>query len=124
MSSTTDWREAEQWMHIDFYSTGGANGAFQESLAPAKMFRVDDVRLHLSANHASVEDFVIYLSSGRGSAYNQVFISQAMNGTKEYLWQPTRPLIFNSDDHLVFGLFIKSGTNIYGLVVNGWGVAG
>jgi hypothetical protein len=124
MSSTTNWRKNETWDHLDFYSSGGVDGSFVESLAPGKMFRLEEVRLHLSVVHASVEDFAIRISSSFGSAYNQVLISQAMNGVANYLWQPTNPMIFNSDDQLVFSLFIKSATNIYGLNVKGWGVSG
>jgi hypothetical protein len=121
---TIEYKGPENFTYFEFYTSGGANGAFKDSLAPGKVFRIGEVRLHLSVKHPSVEDFVIWLSATRGSAYNQVFISQAFSDVTNYLWQPTHPLQFNSDDQVIFSLFIKSGTNIYGLSVKGWSVLG
>ena len=121
---TMEYMDQKQWTHFDFYTTGGANGAFKDSLALGKVFKITDVRLHLSVKHPSVEDFVIWLSSAKGSAFNQIYISQAMSDVKDYLWQPGRELIFDSEDQLIFSMFIKSGSNIYGLNVRGWSVNG
>lgn len=119
-----EYKGPENFTYFNYYMTGGANGAFKLSLTPGKIFRIDTVMLHLSVVHPSVEDFVIWVSNGYGSAYNQIIISQAFSGVNDYLWQPTRPLQFNSDDQIIFSLFIKSGTNIYGLLVHGWSVLG
>lgn len=121
---TIEYKGPENFTYFEFYTSGGTDGAFKDSFAPGKVFRIGEVRLHLSVKHASVEDFAIWLSAARGSAYNQVFISQAFSDVKDYLWQPTRPLEFNSDDQLIFSLFLASGTNIYGLSVKGWSVLG
>jgi len=119
---TLEYSEAHRWQHFDFYVSGGADGAFKETLNPGKIFKINEVRLHLSVTHASVEDFTIRLSSLKGTAFSQCFISQAMNGVMDYHWLPENPLIFCSDDHVVFSLFVKSATNIYGLNVKGWSV--
>jgi hypothetical protein len=121
---TIEYQGPENFTYFEFYVSGGTNGAFKESLYLGKKFRIDTVSLHLSVVHPSVEDFVIWVSNARGSAYNQVIISQAFSGVNDYLWQPTRPLHFNEDDQIIFSLFVKSGTNIYGLLVRGWSVLG
>jgi len=112
--------------HFEFYETGGVDGLRTASLSltDSMPFYLEDVRLHLSVVHASVEDLAIRLSAINGSAFNQIFISQAMLNVKDYMWQPDRPILFNSGDHLVFSLFIKSAANIYGLSVRGWSVRG
>jgi hypothetical protein len=110
--------------YFEYYASGGVNGAFKESLAPGKIFRIDTVSLHLSVVHPSVEDFVIRVSSARGSAFNQIIISQAFSGVNDYLWQPNRPLQFNASDEVIFSLFVKSGANNYGLMIRGWSVLG
>ena len=116
--------DQKQWTHFDFYVSGGADGAFKETLTLGKVFKITDVRVHLSTKHLSVEDFVIYLSAAKGSAFNQKLISQAFSDVVDYLWQPTRELMFDSGDHMIFSLFIKSATNSYGLQVRGWSVNG
>ena len=119
---TIDYKGPENFTYFDFYTSGGTNGPMVDSLSVSKAFRMGEVRLHLSVVHPSVVDFTIRLSSILGSAYNQILVSQAMSSVKEYLWQPTRPLEFNSGDQLVFSLYFASGTNIYGLNVKGWSV--
>jgi len=121
---TTVRHGPHNWEHFSFYASGGVDGAFIESLAPGKIFKITEVRLHLSVVHASIEDFVMRLSGINGTAFSQVFISQAMLAVNNYHWLPENDLIFFSDDQIVFSLFVKSATNIYGLDVKGWAVLG
>lgn len=121
---TIAYKPTTHWNEFNFYASGGVDGAFKESLSLGKAFKIGDVRLHLSIVHPSVEDFVIWVSSANGSAYNLILISQAISGIKDYMWIPTNPIIFDSDDQLVFSLFIVSASNTYGLDVRGWAVNG
>jgi hypothetical protein len=119
-----EYKGPENFTYFEFYTSGGANGAFKESLTLGKAFKLGEVRLHLSVKHPSVEDFAIWVSAGRGSAYNQILISQAMSDIVDYLWQVDDALVFNSDDQIIFSMFVKSGSNVYGLSVKGWSVLG
>lgn len=129
MSFTKVFLPNQLWEDFMFFAFGGTNGGFIETvfnIQGGKFFRLAEVRLNLSVIHASVEDFAIRLSAdnAQGSAFNQVFLSQAVSDVKEILWIPSRALIFQSDDHVVFSMALGSGTNIYGLSVFGWSIRG
>ena len=124
------------WTEFDFFTSGGADGWRTETInnvLAGKMFKLEEVRLHLSVVHASVEDFVIRVSAdslvgganyaSQDSHFNFVFLSQAMSGVNEILYRPESPLRIQSDDHLVFSLYIESATNMYGIQVIGWAIA-
>ena len=127
MAFTKEYLPNMLWEEFMFFVSGGEHGAFIESISNMQgweIFKIAEIRLHLSVVHVSVQDFTMRLSadSAQGSNFNQVFLSQAMLGINELLWIPDRPLIFQSDDQVVFSMGVASGTNVYGLAVYGWSV--
>lgn len=111
-----------KYCYFTYYTTSGGTDTAEtmtEAVAPAVPFYIDEVRLHLSVVHASVVDYIISLSSELGSAYNTLFLSQAMNGEKDVIWQPERPKRFRAGDQLSVNM-IMSGSNYYGITISGW----
>lgn len=114
--------------HNDFmfyHTEGGINPGItmDQGIDPGNDFYLTGVYLHLSVVHASVEDFVCTLSSVLGSAYNVTLFSNAMNGVKDYTWEPSNPMLFLSGDVLWFSM-VMSASNYYGLKVTGWNITG
>lgn len=121
--------EPQRWTQFLFFSSGGADGFVNESIIPGTDFgsipwKLGEVRLHFSVAFASVEDFVIRISSIKGSAYNTLLISQALNGITDMTIHYSDPLLFLSDDQLVITGAMVSATNIYGMEFIGWAAMG
>lgn len=107
-----------------YYATeGGTNLTMDQPLDPGQDFYLTGVRLHLSVVHASVEDFVACVSNIRGSAYNFTIFSKAMNAVKDYLWEPSNPMLFLKSTVIWFSM-IMSAANYYGLTITGWAITG
>lgn len=124
MAFTEKYTQPQRWDHFEFYFSGKINGWEEQSLAPNIKFKINEIRLCFSTAFASVEDFVVRLSSLKGSVFNLIFVSQALNGVKDLLWQPSQELIFGSDDQIVFAGSMASNINEYGLSALGWAVRG
>lgn len=106
-------------MQYFIYYTDG-NSDMDEDLAPEKAFELDSVKLHLSVANASVVDFIMTLSSILGSAHDCTYLSQAMEGLTNVFWLVERPMIFLYGDTINFGLSMVTGTNHWGLQIQGW----
>jgi hypothetical protein len=118
--STTVYRENQRWEEFSFFTSGGTDGVITDTIALDRPFIITDVRAHCSVAFASVEDLVVRMSAYQGSAYNVTLVSQAMNTVQDVFYQPSISLTFLSDDHVIIGLSLASGTNIIGINVNGW----
>jgi hypothetical protein len=99
----------------------GLNASMEENFIPSFGSELKAVSLHLSIAHVSIVDFIIRLSSTRGSAYNLKLISQAMLGVQDFIWTPGSTQLFEMGDTLNFSMTM-SGANRYGLLVEGWAV--
>ena len=119
---STETTHPQLWDSFDFYLSGGDDGSMDETMKLNRIFKLTEVRVVMATKHLSVEDFVIWLSSGRGAAFSQILISQAFSDVKDYLWMPEEGIMFNSSDNLHFSLFIKSTTNTWALTAKGWAV--
>jgi len=122
MAFTGTYVQPQEVELFNFYATGGANGAASESLSIAKRAVITEVRLTWSVAFASVEDFVIKLSAGNGSAYNHTFVSQALNGVQYLNYIPNCSVYLESTDQLKFTMSMASGANTWGLQVIGWAI--
>jgi len=108
--------------YFNYYTTG--NMPLIENISFDTPFELDEIRLHLSVAFASVDDFIVKLSSILGSAYDILLLSYSMNTHTDLLYQPNRSYKFIYGDILSIQLSFKSGVNYYGLNVLGWEVAG
>lgn len=124
MAFTEEFILPSRWTQFSFFAEAGADGTVSESLAPGKPFRLDEIRLHFSATFSLVEDFVIRISSAKGSAYNNILFSQALSDLTDIVWQLSNPFTLLSDDQLVFTWSVSSNLNNGGLNVQGWAVYG
>ena len=77
---------------------------------------LDEVRLHLSANGGSAENFTITLDALAGSAYDVLLFSQDMNTTADVIYRPDRPAEFVNGDKLVFA-YNNGNTRTWGLEI-------
>lgn len=116
-----------------FFSEGGVNGLLAESVTggdegEVEHYYIREVRLHVEPALSIVTDFIVKLSDAiQGSAFNQIFLSQAMNTADNLQWFPNagdeKGILFNSGDKLGFLMSMTSGVYTFGLVVLGWAVA-
>lgn len=110
-----------------FFTAGSAVGGaatestMSENFAPSFAFELEKIRLRLSGAHASVVDFMAYVSHHLGDHFNHNLISQAMNGVKDVLYQADPTLKLYDGDVIHFSM-IYSAANIYGLEVMGWSI--
>lgn len=124
MAFSKEYRQPQRWDTFHFYFSGKANGWESQSLAIGKLWALKEVRLHFSSTFASTEDFTVTVSSINGSSFNQILLSEPLNGLRDLIQQFSDPLLYFSDDQLVFGASMKSNINGYGLEVIGWAVRG
>jgi len=108
--------------------TGGADGSVKEVITggdagETEFFKIKEVRIHLSSPCASVEDFILHLTSIKGSEYDQTFLSQAMSDLTDFLWQPSQPLTFMSGDTFSVYMSLDSGSNSIAINAHGWAIA-
>lgn len=90
--------------------------AMNYEFAPGKEFVFEEVRIHLSAASATVENFVITLQSARGSEYNTKLYSQDMNIVQDLIYQPVDPHEFGAGDSLLFA-WTNTNTRTYGMEI-------
>ena len=82
------------------YQKGNGNIAY--TLELEKSFRLEEVRLHLSA--AVAQTFTVTINSAQGSEYNAVLNSQDMTSATDEIFIPTRPEDIAAGDKLAFAL--------------------
>jgi len=116
--------QPQLWDHFSFFKTTGLDGTLSETVAPEKKFKLAEIRAHFSVAFVSVEYLKAYISAAKGSEYNTVLLSYLVSGSTDIFIHYSDPLLFLSDDHLVFELSLVSGTNVIGLNVVGWAVQG
>lgn len=123
MSFTATSIPVSRYSFFAYYANGTASLA--ETFDPSCAFELQEIRLHLSTGLASVEDFNAYLVAGQTttagsvSIYDAILFSYAMQGSTDYIWQPSRTMYFNRGDTLSLSMYI-SAANKFGLTVQGW----
>jgi len=114
--------QQQQWVDFAFFATKGI-GAMNLTIYPGKIWKLKEVRMHLSVAFGSVQNFIISLSAAKGSAYNMLLLSQAMNTVSEVNLYYSTPLLFLSDDHLNLSMFTSIAT-VKGIeVIGSWAVS-
>lgn len=124
MAFSKDYKAYDRKTDFHFYFSGQADGWESQSLEEGKRIGLKEVRLHFDSTFNSVEDFIVYVSSINGSAYNLKLISEALNGVDDIIVQFSNEIILFSDDQLVFNGSMVSNTHLYGLEALGWSVRG
>lgn len=126
MSFTDKRLPVSKYNYFRFFATDGDSAAawddtMDEQFDPSCAFLLDQIRLHLSTAHASVVSFYVIVSNHIDSAYNEVLISQAMNGVKDVVYQADPPRLFFPGDTFSIGMAM-SAANKYGLEISGWAI--
>jgi len=85
-------------------------------------FELNKVHLHLSSPHASIVDFMAYLSHRTNSYFNQGLISAAMLGLSDYLYHPGESAIIVFSGDCIHCSMVYSAANHYGLEISGWAI--
>jgi len=125
-ASATEYLPYARMRYFNYFCTAGSavggaatESTMSENFAPSFAFELEKIRLRLSGAHASVVDFMAYVSHHLGQHYNQNLISQAMNGVKDVLYQPDPTLKFAEGDVIHLSMYY-SAANIYALSISGW----
>ena len=82
------------------YVKGNGNIAYILDLE--KSFRLEEVRLHLTAYVA--QTFTATVNSAMGSEYNTVLNSQSMSAKTDHDFLPTRPIHIAAGDKISFAM--------------------
>jgi len=114
----------QRWHLFEYYQSFGADGTISDGFCPAKTWRLQEIRIHLSVAFASAEYLIMQLSCGLGSAYNLKFYSTNLSGSTDVFIHYSDPLLFMSGDQLVFELSMGSATNVIGFQFGTWAARG
>ena len=95
-------------------ATGSA--AVATTVAPGAAFRLEEVRIHLSAA-GGAGNLTVTLDSGTAAAYDAVLLTQDMTSVTDFVWKPTRPLEFTSASDEIDVAWANSNTRTYGLEI-------
>ena len=89
--------------------------ALATTVAPGVAWRLDSVRIHLSAAGAA-GNLTATVDAAAGGEYDAVVWSQDMTSVSDLVWFPERDLIFTATDELDFA-WANASTRTYGLEV-------
>lgn len=89
--------------------------AIATTLAPAQSFRLVEVRVHLSAA-GGAGDLTATVDAAAGAAYDINLLTQDMTALTDLIWQPDKPLQFESGDEIDFAWANGAGRT-YGLTI-------
>ena len=74
-----------------------------------------EVRLHLSAAAVAAENFVIYIDSINGTAYDVILFTQAMATVQDVIYRPDTPIrLLSTGDKFVF-TYTNTNARTWGL---------
>jgi len=101
-----------------FRATGAAAIASTLVLDPERAFQLVEIRLHLDAAGGAAGDvnFTATLDSNAGTAYDFEMVTEDLTLLADYLYQPTKPIIFDKGDEIDFA-YANAGSATYGLLV-------
>ena len=126
MTLTAKYLPVSKHRYFRFFASVRSPGidsdvTLDEQFDPSCAFILDQIRIHLSADHISVVSFYAIVSHHIDSAYNEVLISQAMLGVKDVVYQANPPRLFWPGDTISIGMAM-SARNSFGLSISGWAV--
>lgn len=96
--------------------TIAGEGALDYTLIPKSEFIFQEVRLHLSGESTTIEDFVVTLNSIKGSLFNIKLYAKNMNEVQDVIYIPARPQSFNGGDKLNF-TWPNTNLKVWGLEI-------
>jgi hypothetical protein len=125
--SNGDYYQYKRWDQFHFYelsialnSISGINTELYFSV----LWKLAELRLHLSTALISDCTLVATISSIQDSSLNQRLLSQQISAAQDVIVQYTNPLLFYSGDVLKITTSTISVTNIVGIEAIGWAVRG
>lgn len=126
MAFTRKYLPHARLKYFTFFASNGhptvdPDTSYEENFVPSMAYEVEKIRIHLSAEHVSIVDFMATLSHHIDSAYNQRIISKAMLGVDDYEYRFDPTLRLHPNDEIYFSLII-SAVNTYGLEISGWAI--
>jgi hypothetical protein len=109
-----------------FFAANGDDGILEKTIDIGKRWELKEIRVRCSSAFASTEDFIVATSqSGNLSTiFNMTLLSYAIIGSQNLWVDYLDPLVFESDEKMIFTLSCKSGANELSLRVIGWAVLG
>ena len=122
-----DYIQYKRWDEFHFYdasivvnSTTGITTGFVSNV----LWRLGELRLHLSTVIASAVYLVVRTSSVNNSSLNHIWTSLIASNARDIVLNFSTPALFFSGDHLVVTMGSLSVTNIAGVEITGWAVRG
>lgn len=94
-------------------ATGSA--AISETVTPSGAFELHEARVHLSAA-GGAGNLTVTLDANAGAAYDVVLLTQDMTAITDLVWQPDRPMSFDSGEKIVVA-WANAGGKTYALEV-------
>jgi hypothetical protein len=94
-------------------ATGGE--AIASTLAPGVAFKVESIRVHLSAA-GGAGNLTAKVDSATDAAYDLVILTQDMTAVVDLVWIPTRAVEFAAGDELDIA-WVNGSTRTYGLEI-------
>lgn len=91
-------------------------GVMSESLSPAERFVIEEIRLHLDASSATVENFVVRIDSSKGTRYDVRLYSRNMNGVQDVVFVPNPEYSLVDRDTVTFN-WSNTNSRTWGLEV-------
>jgi len=97
-------------------TTGSA--AISKTVTPGAAFRLEEVRVHLSAAGGASENLTVTLDGGAAaSVYDTVLLTQNMSAVSNICWKPTRPIICAHASDAIAVAYTNTNGRTYGLTV-------
>lgn len=89
--------------------------AIASTLAPARAWQLEEIRVHLSAA-GGAGNLTAIMDAGAGAAYDLNIVTQDMTSVINLIWQPSRPMVFDAGDEIDFA-YANANGRTYGLEV-------
>jgi len=89
--------------------------AINETIIPSSAWQLDEIRVHLSAA-GGAGNLTATIDADAGAVYDNVILTQDMTLVADLVYQPDRPMLFDSGDKFVIAWANANGRT-YGLEV-------
>jgi len=96
-------------------TTGSA--AISKTVTPGAAFRLEEVRVHLSAAGGAGNLTVTLDGGAAADVYDTVLLTQDMTSITDLVWKPTRPLVMAHASDAVKIAWANGSSRTYGLTV-------
>ena len=115
MSDTRESQLIESVHGISVRQRATGSAAIAVTLEPTSRFLLKEVRIHLSAA-GGAGDLTISLDSGINAVYDVVLMTQDMTLITDLVYQPSKPLEFESLDKILIS-WANVETKTYGIEI-------